>query len=271
MKVANKRWTRYGFWVTARSLLFLLAACSSARVEEVTEVTVIVETAVSIPTIPDATPIKEGTMFYDTMSLSDGTELRYAVVLPAGYTPQQTTPILLALPPGPQTEAMVEAGLSGYWQQMAQERGWIVISPEAPGGQLFFQGSEVRIPEFLDRIEEMYRPENGRFHIAGISNGGISAFRIASNNPERFQSMLVIPGLPSNEEDFNNLDQLADLPIAMFVGENDTGWLARMTETEVRLSELGAEVSLEIVPNEGHVIQSLQGGARLFDFFESHR
>ena len=265
MKVKSTRLTRYGLQIGVWLLLFFLAACGSAGAEEGAEETI------PTPTIPDATPIEEGTMFYDTMSLADGTELRYAVVLPAGFTPQQSWPILLALPPGPQTEAMVEAGLSGYWEQAAQERGWIVISPEAPNGELFFRGSEAGIPEFLDRIEEMYRPENGRFHIAGISNGGISAFRIASNNPERFQSMLVAPGLPTNEDDFNNLDKLTELPISMFVGENDTGWIPRMEETEARLSELGAEVSLEVVPDEGHVIQSLRGGERLFDFFESHR
>lgn len=265
MRSNNERFTYYGLQL----LFLLLAACSSA-VEEAATVAE-TETAVSPTPLPAATPIKEETMFYDTMTFSDGTELNYAVVLPAGFTPQQSYPILLALPPGPQTKAMVEAGLSGYWEQEGQKRGWIVISPEAPGGQLFFQGSETNIPEFLDRIAETYRPENGRFHIAGISNGGISAFRIAGNNPERFQSMLVIPGLPRSEEDFANLDKLTKLPVAMFVGENDTGWLTRMEEVEARLSELGADVFLEIVPNEGHVIQSLQGGERLFDFFESHR
>ncbi|MFQ5399143.1 MAG: hypothetical protein ACE5E7_06040 [Anaerolineae bacterium] len=115
------------------------------------------------------------------------------------------------------------------------------------------------------------RPENGRFHLAGVSNGGISAFRIAINQPERFHSMLVIPGMLRTEDDFQKLDRLAKLPVAMFVGENDTAWLAQMQAAQTRLAELGGDVFLEIVPGEGHVIQSLQGGERLFDFFESHR
>jgi dipeptidyl aminopeptidase/acylaminoacyl peptidase len=208
-------------------------------------------------------------MRYEMMMMNEGTALRYALVLPAGFTPAETYPVLLAMPPGPQTEAMVEAGLT-YWQQEAQQRGWIVISPVAPDGVLFFQGSDQLMPEFLDGILGLYRVENGRFHLAGVSNGGISAFRIAAAEPERFQSMLVIPGRPAYEADFKSLDRLVDLPIAMYVGERDTDWVGRMQETEARLAELGTAVTLEIVPSEGHVVRSIPN-ARLFDFFDAHR
>ena len=208
-------------------------------------------------------------MRYESMSMNDGTALRYAVVLPAEFTPAETYPVLLAMSPGPQTEAMVEAGLN-YWQQAAQERGWIVISPIAPDGVLFFQGSEALMPEFLDAMLAQYQVENGRFHLAGVSNGGISAFRIAANQPERFQSMLVIPGMPASEADFKSLDRLVDLPIAMYVGERDTEWVGQMQETEAQLAELGTAVTLEIMPGEGHVIQGVTG-EQLFDFFEANR
>ena len=209
-------------------------------------------------------------MRYETMTLSAGTAVRYAIVLPAGFTPEQPYPTLLALPPGGQTQPMVEAGL-GYWQAEGQKRGWVVVSPIAPDGVLFFQGSEALLPEFMDGIAARVRVENGRFHLAGVSNGGISAFRITLNEPERFRSMLVVPGLPGTDDDFARLDRLVDLPVAMFVGENDTTWLARMQATKEELRRLGADVSLEIVPGEGHVIQSLGDGARFFDFFDSHR
>ena len=70
--------------------------------------------------------------------MNDGTPLRYTIVLPTVFTPAKTYPVLLAMPPGPQTEAMVEAGLN-YWRLEAQKRGWIVISPIAPDGVLFFK------------------------------------------------------------------------------------------------------------------------------------
>lgn len=212
-----------------------------------------------------------GMVTYQTMALSDGTTLDYAVALPADFDPAQTYPILLALPPGGQNRAMVQTGLDRYWAAKGIELGWIVLSPVAPGGILFFQGSEAMIPEFLERTATVYQPEGGKYHLAGISNGGISAFRIAFNHPELIHSLLALPGLPRNEADFQKLERLTDIPVAMFVGAQDTGWIGRMEETEAELSRLGGQVSLEIVPNEGHVIQSLDGGEELFALLEAYR
>lgn len=113
---------------------------------------------------------------YEQITLSDGSELTYALVIPQKYDPNKLAPTLLALPPGPQTQSMVQGGLDGYWETAASQRGWIVISPIAPNGTLFFQGSETLIPEFLARIAASHPPEGGKFHVAGVSNGGISAF-----------------------------------------------------------------------------------------------
>lgn len=219
---------------------------------------------------PTATISQEVQSFYKTFTVEDGTILEYAVELPPGFDPNQEYPILLALPPGPQTKTLVEAGLDGYWRAAAQERGWVVISPVAPDGKLFFAGSEMLIPELLDQVAADYQPEGGKFHLAGISNGGISAFRIAGLYPERFYSLIVLPGFPQTAEDFERLQNLVDIPVAMYVGEEDTIWVDEMTEVEEELMRLGGEVSLEIVPGQGHVIQTLEGDT-LFDFFERYR
>ncbi len=207
---------------------------------------------------------------YYRMQMNDGTNLDYGVVVPPSYEEGSRFPVLLGLPPGPQTQEMVVAGISGYWGQEALNRGWIVVSPIAPNGRLFFQGSELYLLEFLDRIEAIYPPEGGKFHLAGISNGGISAFRIATLQPERFYDLLVVPGLPQSE-DFERLEQLVDMPVRMFVGESDTGWLGPMQQAAQRLEELGGDVILEVIPGEGHVIQTLSGGERLFDILEANR
>lgn len=213
---------------------------------------------------------REAMLTYETLSLSGGENIEYALLLPAKYNTQQDYPILLALPPGGQNRQMVDAGLNGYWAEEAGRRGWIVVSPAAPGGQLFFQGAEKLIPEFLDGITAEYSPQGGKFHVAGISNGGISAFRVALDEPQRVHSLLVLPGFPRGEADFQRLDELIDIPVAMFVGEHDTTWIPGMEATAETLTNLGGTVSLEIVPGEGHVIQSLTG-AELFDLLESYQ
>ena len=49
--------------------------------------------------------------------------------------------------------------------------------PHCTGRRTVFQGSDRLIPEFLDAMLVQYQVENGRFHLAGVSNGDISAFR----------------------------------------------------------------------------------------------
>lgn len=206
---------------------------------------------------------------YFEMTMADGTLLEYGVVLPDGFVPGETYPVLLAFPPGSQTRAMVVAGNS-YWGAEAQARGWVVVSPIAPGGTLFFQGAEQYLPEFLQRIEVIYPPEGGKFHVAGVSNGGISSFRIATMMPEKFGSLTAVPGFPQTA-DFEQLDKLTNMPVTLFVGENDdSGWIDRMVATEAELTRLGGQVHLTVVPNEGHVIQSLTG-ADLYDLLDEYR
>lgn len=266
-------------------LSIIAAQCGGSRVEE-NIVTVTVEQEVTVAGgpevaagVPAATAVKSSpepaqttaeAITYHTMDLPDGMTLQYAVVLPKNFDATREYPVLLAFPPGGQNQAMVQTGLDSYWAKEAGKRGWIVLSPVAPGGQLFFQGSEAYIPEFLGRTAATYRPEGGKYHIAGISNGGLSAFRVALEHPDKVRSLLVLPGFPYTEEDFQQLEKLKNIPVAMFVGEQDTTWLEAMQATEKELSRLGGTVSLEIVPGEQHVIKSLTG-EKLFDLLESFR
>ncbi len=213
----------------------------------------------------------EGEVRAEAVTLAAGVTISYTIVLPPNYSADQPYPLLLALPPGSQTPNMVAAGLDSYWQAGALANGWVVVSPVAPGGQLFFQGAETYLPAFLETIAQRYPPEGDKFHLSGISNGGLSAFRIAGSHPERFHSLLVLPGYPPTPADEANLAQLLTIPVAMYVGANDSGWLRPMRETAAILNNQGGTVTLEIVPDEGHFIRSLIGGEALFVQLESFR
>jgi len=205
---------------------------------------------------------------YRTLQLSDGNFLGYLLLLPTDFDETQSYPVLLALPPGPQDQQMVQAGLF-YWQQ-GPARGWVVVSPAAPEGQLFFQGAERYLPELLDEISRTVKVEGDKVHLAGVSNGGLSAFRVALDHPERFASLVTLPGFPPTQADFDSLDRLRDLPISLFVGERDSNWRSQVQTTEMRLKELGARVSLTVMAGQGHVIQTLSSD-QLFDLFDSYR
>lgn len=208
---------------------------------------------------------------FQTVEMKDGSTLEYAEVLPEDFDAEQEYPILLAMPPGGQDKAVTEAVMEFYWAVEAYQRGWIVISPVAPDGVLFFSGSEMYIPELLDQISQQYKPEGGKFHLAGISNGGLSAFRIILNNPELFHSLMVLPGFPPNQEDTAKLELLKDIPVAMFVGELDSGWRTAMEEVQAALEALGGSVTLEVEAGEGHILREGLNGAKLFDVLDGFR
>ena len=234
-------------------------------------ITTLGEAAPSATSPPIAAVGPAGDVRAEALTLDAGVTISYTIVLPPDYSAAQPYPLLLALPPGSQTPSMVAAGLDSYWQAGALANSWVVVSPVAPDGQLFFQGAETYLPEFLEAIARRYPPEGGKFHLSGISNGGLSAFRIAGSHPELFHSLLVLPGYPPTPADEANLPALKEMPIAMYVGANDSGWLRPMRETAATLNNQGGTVTLEVVPDEGHFIRTLIGGEALFIQLESFR
>ncbi|MFQ5670504.1 MAG: nuclear transport factor 2 family protein [Acidobacteriota bacterium] len=216
-------------------------------------------TLLAVAALGLAMPVLARDHEYRTLAVEDGSELQYALVLPDGYDPRRTYPALLALPPGPQTREMVEAGLNLYWGRDAARHGWLVVSPVAPGGRLFFQGPERLIPPLLDRIQDEFKIEGGKFHLAGVSNGGRSAFRVALNWPGRFHTLTVLPGFPPAEEDFARLERLRGIPVHLFAGGEDRVWVRQETRTQQRLEQLGFDVTLEVFPGEGHVPSTMKG------------
>jgi len=200
---------------------------------------------------------------------ADGTVLRYALVVPEGASEGDALPAVLAFPPGPQNAAMVDAALDRYFGGLA-EAGFVVVVPEAPGGMLFFRGAERHVPALLDAVAQRFAVEGGRFHLAGPSNGGRSAFRAAGLYPERFHSIAALPGFPPESEDMDRLDRLHGMPVALFVGGEDRGWLERMRRAEERLRALGHPVVFEVFEGEGHVPPSLTG-ARVAGILARHR
>lgn len=201
----------------------------------------------------------------------DGVTVEYIVLVPEGFRVGDTAPVLLALPPGSQDIGLATGTVRDIYQTEALARGWVVVSPAAPDGTLFFDGSERVIPGFLDFVESWVDPEGGAIHVSGISNGGISAFRVAGQNPERFRSLTVFPGFPRSDSDQAALENLSTIPVHLFVGERDAGWVAPMTDASDRLLGLGGDVTLEVFPDEGHIIGALSDGVRIFDELDAAR
>jgi len=122
------------------------------------------------------------------------TTVQYKVVLPNDYDATKAYPGIIALGGGPQTMNTIDGVLGRNLRAEAEKRGYIVVAPAAPDGQLFFEGGERIFPEFLKLILADYKIQDGKFHIAGPSNGGIAAFHVAAANPQYFISVTAFPG-----------------------------------------------------------------------------
>ena len=199
-----------------------------------------------------------------------GVTVQYKVVLPAGYDAAKTYPAIIALGGGPQTMNTVDGVLNRNLRAEAEKRGYIVIAPAAPDGELFFESGARIFPEFLQAMLADYKIQDGKFHIAGPSNGGIAAFHVAAANPQYFLSVTAFPGYmwqPTNAK----LMAVSKMCVFMYVGENDDYmWHPEMKREAEFLRSKGTVARYTVEKGQPHRIETLAGvnASRLFDGFE---
>jgi poly(3-hydroxybutyrate) depolymerase len=199
-----------------------------------------------------------------------GTTVHYKVVLPNGYDPAKAYPGIIALGGGPQTMNTVDGVLTRNFRGEAEKRGYIVIAPAAPDGQLFFEAGARIFPEFLKMVMADYKIEGGKFHIAGPSNGGIAAFHVAAANPQYFLSVTAFPGYMW-EPSVAKLQAISKMCVFMYVGEFDEYmWHGEMKKEGEFLRSLGTVARYTVEKGQPHRLETLAGAnaGRLFDGFE---
>jgi len=206
----------------------------------------------------------------DKAAMIGKTKVLYKVVLPKNFDPAKSYPAVLAFPGGGQTWSIADSMIRRNFQQQAEQRGYIVVMPAAPDGVLFFEGSEKIFPEFLTKLLADYKIKDNKFHIAGVSNGGISAFHIAAQHPQYFISLTGFPGYLIDATPAR-VSAISKMCIYMHVGELDSGWREDMAAQFKQFKAKGFNVQFSVEKGESHIIGALAGAgsARLFDQFEA--
>ena len=199
-----------------------------------------------------------------------GTTVHYKVVLPNNYDAGKAYPGVLGFGGGPQTMNVVDNVIARNFRDEAEKRGYIVVVPAAPNGELFFEGGERIFPEFLKQILADYKIQDNKFHTAGPSNGGIASFYVAALNPDYFLSITAFPGHLWDPTPAR-MKAISKMCINMFVGEVDPmGWqdLMRMQTADFRAMGMTANYTVE--KGQPHRLETLAGpnAHRLFDLFE---
>jgi poly(3-hydroxybutyrate) depolymerase len=201
-----------------------------------------------------------------------GVTVHYKLILPNGYDAAKAYPAVLAFPGGPQTMNIVEGTVARNWRAQAEQRGYIVVVPAAPDGDLFFEAGARVFPQFITDLLADFKVESGKFHIAGMSNGGLSAFYIASLYPQYFLSVTGFPGL-LNDATPARLKAYSGMCINMHAGELDPEWRDAMKQQSEELRALGLQVRFTVEPKQPHRLETLagEGAARLFNQFDEAR
>jgi len=209
---------------------------------------------------------------FDKSTTIAGLTVYFKVVLPNDYDPAKPYPAVLAFPPGSQAMDMVMVTLQQNWAAEAQRRKYIVVIPAAPAGHSFTADGAKVFPEFLDYLLSEYKISDNKFFIAGMSNGGLSAFSIAASYPKYFWSVTGFPGYLRDASP-ERVNALSKLCINMYVGGDDTQWLIAMKEQEGDFRQRGFNVQLSVEAGQGHVMSTLMGdrAARLFQDMERAR
>lgn len=203
-------------------------------------------------------------------TVAGGITVHYKVVLPPGYQPTKAYPVILGFGGGPQTMRTVDGVIDNNLRAEAERRGFVVVVPAAPEAGLYFEGGAVIFPEFLAQLVATYKVPGGRLHVAGVSNGGLSAFNVASLYPQYFLSVTGFPGM-LYEPTAARIQALKGLCIAMYVGDHDQlGWTEPVQRQAAQFKAAGLAVSFSLERGQEHRIGTLAGAgaARLFDFFE---
>ena len=218
--------------------------------------------------LPDA-PSLSTEVLYRTFSTGALT-VHYRVVLPVPFDAGRPYPTVLAFPGGAQDPDAVDRMIDHFFRDQAEKRGYIVVAPVAPNGKLFFEDGDRIFPAFLKQLLTEYHVRDQKFHAAGVSNGGISAFHVAALYPEYFLSITAFPGyLPEDTPAQRNA--IAALCIHMFVGELDPlGWQPLMQSQAREFAAAGIAAQFSIEPGQPHQLATLQGAnaSRLFDLFQ---
>ena len=199
-----------------------------------------------------------------------GVTVQYKVVLPDGYDATKAYPAILAFGGGPQTMNTVDGILDRNFRAEAEKRGYIVVAPAAPDGELFFEDGARIFPDFLKMILADYKIQDGKFHIAGVSNGGIASLHIAAANPQYFLSVTAFPGYLW-EPTQGKLQAISKMCVFMYVGENDEYmWHDEMKAEVEYLRAKGTVARYTVEKGQPHRLDTLAGAnaTRLFDGFE---
>ncbi len=176
--------------------------------------------------------------------------VRIFIILP-DVTPSGPAPAVFAFPWGDGTADLVVGLLRTYWDVEAPARGYIVVSVAVLGSSLATEAATM-LPAIFSWMDENLSYDQDRVVATGASMGGRGLFFAGISAPERFAGLLGMPGEYAGEA--ADLAGLTGKPVRLMVGELDTSWRDRAETTREKLESVGAQVVVDVIAGQEHVL-----------------
>jgi poly(3-hydroxybutyrate) depolymerase len=130
---------------------------------------------------------------------ADEPAIRYALSIPANYSPSAPVPLILALHFG--VRGAEAAGAGGEVVQILigpalAELGAIIVAPDSVRGDWSSAENEKAVNTLLDMVMAHYAIDKKKVAVTGFSMGGAGAWHFAEKFPERFSAAIPVAGRP---------------------------------------------------------------------------
>jgi predicted peptidase len=226
-----------------------------------------------------------------------GAEIPYRIYVPTTWDGRSALPILLFLHGAGANESTYLDMAGGLLKQLAEEHGYIVVSPlgftplgaygnplrlpavfgesataaaqraaVTPERQRELDLSELEVITVLEIVTEEYGGDRSRTFLAGHSMGSGGAWHLAARYPERWRAVAPMSG-PFIDKDTYPFERIRDLPVFVTEGTGATPSLAgsRALAEFLRAGDFDFDY-LEVDGNHGSMVPMVWPA--IFDFFD---
>lgn len=205
---------------------------------------------------------EETGQFLDLVYRDDQGDHKYAIFLPAGYTPEKEYPMVVYLHGascrGRDGRAQLMAGLGPAVKLREKTFPMIAVFPQCEtfhgrllGGWSEYPDDAERALRIIAEVERNYRVNPRHRILTGVSMGGFGTWKIAARNPEMWAAIIPVSGGGDPELP----EKLKGIPTWAFHADDDN--IVPTTES-LRLTDgitaLGGRAWTTILPEGGHNI-----------------
>ena len=178
------------------------------------------------------------------------------------------SPTVIFIPGGAGLRRNAQRAWESYLSEARAVESFRIIIPYS--ANLEFLEEFSRTFEILDEVLACYGGDPAQVHVAGFSNGGLAAFALMLQRPDRFTTLLGAPGEFAAVNPREWAKALAGKSVFNGVGENDNDWKPEVKETHDALVSVGIDSVYGEFPGQGHSARDGFDKNVLFDFWTKH-